>query len=226
MQKEIDRACCGDDFGHVPPGRFGTPRIDQEPARIEIGCRQGHPDGALERPLVGVGEDVERGGHLVADRVAEKAGELAAGVFLQSHNQPVDGPHAPPDSPFDGSRFAPQVVEHRLNVFGDPQNLVERVAVNDQGNIVGEVGQRLHSAKQIPDRVPGPLNLAGERVESAGQVAAPPREAAGDCADLRQSVIDAVAALSGMAIVVVTWYGLHMFLALSAMKDLPSFIVD
>ena len=57
-------------------------------------------------------------------------------------------------------------------------------------------------------------------------VAADSKSASRSKIKLRQSVIDTVAALSGMAIVIATWYGLHMFLALSAMKDLPSFIVD
>ncbi|OBA74142.1 hypothetical protein A5641_28410 [Mycobacterium sp. 1554424.7] len=132
-------------FPHaLPEARPGVGRalgIEREPPRVEVANRQRHPDRALQCPLVRIGEDVENRCHLVADGIAQILFELAAHVVLELDDQAVDDPQTQLDRLFGGPGFLPQVVKHVVDVPGDLLDLLERVAFDDQHQVVPQVGQ-------------------------------------------------------------------------------------
>ncbi|OBH25122.1 hypothetical protein A5692_03310 [Mycobacterium sp. E342] len=61
------------------------------------------------------------------------------------------------------------MLQHRVDVLDDLFDLVPRVTVDDEHDVVTEVAQGLDPTQQIPDRGLGVVDPVRERVDGAGQ---------------------------------------------------------
>ncbi|OBG24509.1 hypothetical protein A5764_08825 [Mycobacterium sp. 852002-51057_SCH5723018] len=141
VKQGIDQAAFPQALAQVRPGVRSAFWIEQEPSRVELTNGLRHADCAFEDALVRVQPCVEHGRHLVADRIAEEVLELAAHVLLELDDLAVDDLHPHLDRLLHGPGFLTKVVEHVVDVPCDLFDLLERVAFDDQHQVVPDVGQ-------------------------------------------------------------------------------------
>ncbi|OBH83589.1 hypothetical protein A5681_20920 [Mycobacterium scrofulaceum] len=99
-----------------------------------------------------------------------------------------------------GPGFLPKVLQHGVDVLDDLLDLIPRVTVDDEHDVVAKVAQGLDPTQQIPDRGLGVVDLICERVDGFGQRAAQPADSGCRGADVGQSVVDHLAFRNVLAV--------------------------
>ena len=77
---------------------------------------------------------------MISDRITEEIFELASRVLFELDDQAVDDLHPAFHHLFGGSCFAPEIMQYAVDVSGDFFDLFERVAFDDQHQVMPEVG--------------------------------------------------------------------------------------
>ncbi|OBB82884.1 hypothetical protein A5760_11615 [Mycobacterium colombiense] len=178
VEKGVEKTAFPNVFGQPSPGRRVPLGIDGTPDREKVTHAGRHADSALEDTLVRVQPRVEDARHLVSDRITEKVFELASRVLFELDDQPVDDLHSYLDALLTGPGFTPQVVQNAIDVIGNLLDLVERVTLDDQHQVVAQIGQRPQPVQQVSNMVMSLIHLIGEIVEVR-------RQLPGHIADLR-----------------------------------------
>ncbi|OCB08070.1 hypothetical protein A5689_08325 [Mycobacterium intracellulare subsp. yongonense] len=127
-------------FPHVlrqarPSGRipFG---VDRAPHGEKVAHADCHTDRALEDTLVRVQPRVEHSRHRVSDRITEKVFELSSCVLFEFDDQAVNDLHPAFHHLLCSSCLASQVMQYTVDVLGDLFDLFERVAFDDQHQVM------------------------------------------------------------------------------------------
>ncbi|OBF61865.1 hypothetical protein A5753_18050 [Mycobacterium sp. 852002-51971_SCH5477799-a] len=136
---------------------------------------------------------VECGRHRITDVVSQKLNEPSARVLLACHDLAIGRLHEQPDLLLAGPGLLSEMPQYVVDVLGDLLDLVPRVAVDDEHDVVTEVAEGSESVQQIPDRVLGVADLVGKGVDFLGQLIAVLTESRCGRAYFIQSGIDLVA---------------------------------
>ncbi|OBK67121.1 hypothetical protein A5652_25210 [Mycobacterium sp. 1165178.9] len=142
---------------------------------------------------MGIYPGVECGRHRITDIVSQKLSQPAPRVLLARHDLAIARLHEQPDPLLARPRLPSEMAQYVVDVFGDLLDLVPRVAVDDEHDVVTEVAEGSEPVQQIPDRVLGVVDLGGKRVDFGGQLPAALADSCCGRAYFVQSGIDLVA---------------------------------
>ena len=129
-----------------------------------------HADRDFENALMGIYPGVECGRDRITDVVSQKLGEPATRVLLACDDLSIGRLHEQPDPLLAGPGFLSKMPQYVVDVLGDLFDLVPRVAVDDDHDVVTEVAEGSEPVQQIPDRVLGVVDPARKLVDGGGQV--------------------------------------------------------
>nr|QNR36905.1 hypothetical protein BJP76_09955 [Mycobacterium avium subsp. hominissuis] len=139
----VDKAFLPRVLDQTTPGRARALGIEGDPMRAQIHKAQPHADRALDDALLDVDPEVERGRHRITDVFSQKRDQSATRILLAGDDLAIGRLHEQPDLLLEGPGFLSEMLQHGVDVPGDLLDLVPRVAVDDEHDVVTDVAERL-----------------------------------------------------------------------------------
>ncbi|AYJ04949.1 hypothetical protein DBO90_09105 [Mycobacterium avium] len=189
----VDKAFLPRVLDQTTPGRARTLGIEGDPMRAQIDEAQPHADRTLDNALLDVDPEVERGRHRITDVFSQKCDEAATRILLAGDDLAIGRLHEQPDLLLEGPGFLSEMLQHGVDVPGDLLDLVPRVAVDDEHDVVTDVAERFDPMQQIPNRLLRVADPVREFVDGAGQGVTLLTDSRCGSAYFGQSVIDLLA---------------------------------
>ncbi|OBH12995.1 hypothetical protein A5695_14485 [Mycobacterium sp. E1747] len=193
IDRSIDQTFFPSVLHHARPGGSRTLGVGGDPVRAQVDEAQPHADSPFENALISIDPGVGYGRDGVTDVVSEELDEPAACVLLACDDLTIGRLHEELDCLLASPGFLPKMLQYGVDVLDDLFDLIPRVTVDDEHDVVTEVAQRLDPAQQVADRGLGVVDLARERVDGASQRAAQLADNRCGGADLSQSFVDLLA---------------------------------